>query len=270
MPDAEPSPSALSALCLLDLSTGIAGGYCTKLLADYGAEVVKVERPGTGDPLRWWGPFPDDDLDTERGLLHWYPNANKRGITLDVMNPAGHTILQGLLAPFERVVESFPPAQAADLHVTSEALRGDRNDLIWLSITPFGQTEPHANSKANGLLIQAASAWPYMGGGLADREPMKTGGFISHYITGTSGALAVLAAWTCFKAGGTGQHIDLAAREALQSAKEYAALSHSGPGDAREVRGRGNLGVGTGITECQDGHPVGNVLVFYRTSPAGS
>ncbi len=78
MPDAEPSPSALSALRILDLSTGIAGGYCTKLLADYGAEVVKVEMPGTGDSLRQWGPFPEDDPDVERGLLHWYLNANKR------------------------------------------------------------------------------------------------------------------------------------------------------------------------------------------------
>ncbi len=259
MPDAEPSPSALSALRILDLSTGIAGGYCTKLLADYGAEVVKVEMPGTGDSLRQWGPFPEDDPDAERGLLHWYLNANKRGITLDVTNPAGRTILQRLLAHFDIVVESFPPAQATELQVTYAALRGDRNDLIWLSITPFGQTGPYANYKANDLLIQAASAWLYMGG-LPDREPMKTGGFISHYITGTYGALAVLAAWTSLTSDGTGQHIDLAAIEALQSTNEYAALSHSGPGDAREVRGRGNLGVGTGITQCQDGHVGINVL----------
>ena len=98
MPTAEPSPSALSALRILDLSSGIAGGYCTKLLADYGAEVVKVETPGAGDSLRRWGPFPQDNPDTERGLLHWYLNANKRGMTLDVTNPAGRTILRDLLA----------------------------------------------------------------------------------------------------------------------------------------------------------------------------
>ncbi len=92
MPNAEPSPSALSTLRILDLSAGIAGGYCTKLLADYGAEVVKVETPGAGDSLRRWGPFPQENPDTERGLLHWYLNANKRGMTLDVTNPAGRTI----------------------------------------------------------------------------------------------------------------------------------------------------------------------------------
>ena len=118
MPKAEPSPSALSALRILDLSSGIAGGYCTKLLADYGAEVVKVETPGAGDSLRRWGPFPQNDPDAERGLLHWYLNANKRGLTLDVTNPAGRTILRDLLAHFDIVVESFPPARAA-------ALRGD-------------------------------------------------------------------------------------------------------------------------------------------------
>ena len=219
MPDAEPSPSALSDLRILDLSTGIAGGYCTKLLADYGAEVVKVEMPGTGDPLRQSGPFPEDDPDVERGLLHWYLNANKRGITLDVINPAGRTILQRLLAHFDVVVESFPPAHAQELKLSYRALRNDQSDLIWLSITPFGQTGPYADYKANDLLIQAASAWLYMGG-LPDREPMKTGGCISHYITGTYGALAVLAAWTSLKSGGTGQHIDLSAMEALQSTNE--------------------------------------------------
>ena len=262
MPDAEPSPSALSALRVLDLSSGIAGGYCTKLLADYGAEVVKLEMPGTGDSLRQAGPFPEDDPDAERGLLHWYLNANKRSITLNVINPASRTILQRLLACFDIVIESFPPAQDTELEVSYEALRGDKQDLhnlIWLSITPFGQTGPYADYKANDLLIQAASAWPYMGG-LPDREPMKTGGCISHYITGTYGALAALAAWTSLKSGGTGQHIDLSAMEALQSTNEYAALSHSGPGDAREPRGRGNLGVGTGITECKDGHVGINVL----------
>jgi crotonobetainyl-CoA:carnitine CoA-transferase CaiB-like acyl-CoA transferase len=244
---------------VLDLSTGIAGGYCTKLLADYGAEVVKVEAPGEGDPLRQWGPFPQDAPDGERGLLHWYLNANKRGVTLDMTTTTGRNILQRLVPQFDIVVESFPPSRARELGVTYEIVRGDRTDLIWLSLTPFGHDGPYADYRANDLLLQAASAWLYMGG-LPNREPLKTGAFISHYITGSYGAVAVLAAWASLQADGKGQHIDLSSVEALQSTTEYTGLSHSSIGDIKEVRGRITQGIGTGITACRDGYVGINVL----------
>ena len=93
-------------------------------------------------------------------------------------------------------------------------------------------------TKPPTLLIQAASAWPYMGG-LPDPRTHENRGFISHYVTGTYGALAGLAAWLSLRSGGTGQHIDLAAMEALQSTNEYAALSHSGSGRCQRSQGAG-------------------------------
>ena len=261
MPDCQPQPSsdengALSELRILDLSSGIAGAYCTKLLADFGADVTKVEPPAGGDPLRDWGPYPDDAPDSERGLLFWYLNANKRGITLDIAGEAGRNLLGKLLSSHHVVVESYSSAWARGVGITYDSFAGERPDLIWLSITPFGQSGPYADYKATDLIMQAASGWLF-DGGVPEREPLKTGGFITHYIIGSYGAVAVLAAWAYRQMSGHGQHIDLSGMEAVQSTTGYAALGYSVTG---QTRGRSGQGFPFAIVPCKDGYVGVNIL----------
>src|SRR3990172_4297847 len=115
--------SALSDLLVVDLSQGIAGPYCTKLLADYGAEVIKIEPPGTGDLSRRLGPYPDDLPHQERSGLFLHLNTNKKSVTLDVGTASGAVILKKLLAKADVLVESYRPGQMAEWGLGYEELK---------------------------------------------------------------------------------------------------------------------------------------------------
>ena len=132
---------ALNGVRVLDVSQDIAGSFCARLLADYGAGVIKVEPP-SGAALRRQGPFHGDDPHPEKGLLFFVLNVNKRGITLNLEASGGAELLKRLAARADVVVESYKPGYLDSLGVGYEALREINEGLVLTSITPFGQTGP--------------------------------------------------------------------------------------------------------------------------------
>ncbi|MCH7786311.1 MAG: CoA transferase, partial [Chloroflexi bacterium] len=135
MPDA-----ALDGIKVLDLTHHVAGPYCTKLLADFGAEVIKIERPGSGDPARRMTPFFHDEPHPEKSLPFLYLNTSKRSMTLDITSETGRSILKRLVQETDVLVESFSPSVLPSLGLDYESLREINPDLVMVSVTNFGQT----------------------------------------------------------------------------------------------------------------------------------
>src|SRR3712207_3838458 len=131
---------ALNGLRILDLSQGIAGAYCTKLLAGHGAEVICVESPDTGSGLRDRGPWHRDIPDIDTGGLHLYLNGGKKSVTLDLTTQSGRVVLRKLLVRADALIEDAPPGHMPALGLGYDDLREEFPDLIYASVTPFGET----------------------------------------------------------------------------------------------------------------------------------
>ena len=199
---------ALSDVKVLDLTWYIAGPYCTKLLADYGADVIKVERPGEGDPARKMGPFFKDDPHPEKSGLFLHLNTNKRGITLNLKSEWGKRVIKELVKDVDILVQNFRPGVMAGLGLDYESLEELNPKLVMTSISNFGQTGPYRDFKASELIIYG------MGGamnecGLIEREPLKKGGNVIQYQGGTMAAVATMMALLVAREGGIGQQVDV-------------------------------------------------------------
>ena len=202
------SDKALTGLKVIELADFIAGPYCAKLLADFGAEVVKIEKPGTGDEARQRGPFPDHLPDPEKSGLFLYLNTNKLSITLDIETVTGQHILKEVLKTADILVEDRPPAQMETLGLNYESLHKINPALIVVSITAFGQTGPYRDYK--GYAINASA----LGGqtvcaGEPGREPLTPPLCLGHYQSGTAGATAAMGAVFAREVNGNGQHVDI-------------------------------------------------------------
>ena len=138
--------NALEGIRVLDLSSGVAGPTCTKLLADFGADVIKVE-PRTGDPTRLIPPFAEGIEDPERSLIFLHLNTSKRSVTIDPSRAAGSDLLHRLALTAQIVVEDREPGALAPLGLDYASLAAERPDLIYVSITPWGRTGPYAERK---------------------------------------------------------------------------------------------------------------------------
>ncbi len=214
MPD-----SALESTRVVDLSQGIAGPYCTRLLADLGAEVIKVEPP-EGDYARRLGPFPNDVPHHDKGGLFLHLNTNKKSVTFDLDTQSGRVVLRKLLANADVLVESDAPGRMAARDLDYEDLKSDFPELVYCSITPFGQTGPYSHFKGNSYAAMALSGLMYITGD-PDKEPLCTGGEPAEYFAGLHAWVAVLAALEHRAAHGEGQHIDVSMLESLGCADEY-------------------------------------------------
>ena len=204
--------TALSGVRVVDASEGVAGGYCTKLLAGLGAGVIKVERPGIGDTLRRTGPFLHDIPHAETSALHLHLNAAKRSVTLDITAASGAALLLRLLAR----ADVFITRDAAPLPVSlSVAALCERfPELIVTSMTPFGFTGPRAGWRATDIVAHAMGGYLAMTGD-PDREPVKPYGHQAEYQAGLHAALGVVAGLTSReRCGAGGQHVDVAMTEA--------------------------------------------------------
>jgi crotonobetainyl-CoA:carnitine CoA-transferase CaiB-like acyl-CoA transferase len=215
----EPRTTSLSVLRVLDLSEGVAGAFCTKLLAGFGAEVIKVEQPGAGDPLRRHGPFPDDLPHREKGALFLYLNTGKKSITLDIAQRTGALLFRRLAEEAEVVVEGLPPGHLARLGLAYESLARIKPRLVMTSVTPFGQDGPYSGYKATNLTAFAAGGQMAVTGE-PDREPLKDGGYQAEYQAGLHAFAATAVAAFSADATEVGQHIDIAAVECLATALE--------------------------------------------------
>jgi crotonobetainyl-CoA:carnitine CoA-transferase CaiB-like acyl-CoA transferase len=202
------SDKALTGLKVVELSDFIAGPYCGKLLADFGAEVVKIEKPGLGDEARQRGPFPGHVPDPEKSGLFLYLNTNKLSITLNIETATGQHILKEILKTADILLEDHPPAQMQSLGLDFESLHKINPALIVVSITAFGQTGPYRDYK--GYAINASA----LGGqtvcaGEPGREPLTPPLCLGHYQSGTAGATAAMGAVFARESSGNGQHVDI-------------------------------------------------------------
>jgi crotonobetainyl-CoA:carnitine CoA-transferase CaiB-like acyl-CoA transferase len=202
------SEQALSDVKVLDLTWHIAGPYCTKLLGDYGADVIKVERPGSGDPARSLGPFLGDDPHPEKSGLFAHLNTNKRSITLNLKNAAGKKLFKELLKGVDILVENFSPHVMPSLGLSYEELEKLNPRLVMTSISNFGQTGPYRDYKASEFIIYAMGGAMYHIG-LPEREPVKKGGRVIEYQAGVHAAGATMLALLVAESLAAGQHVDI-------------------------------------------------------------
>ncbi|MBY5921179.1 CaiB/BaiF CoA transferase family protein [Ferrimonas balearica] len=201
---------ALSGLRVLDLSRVLAGPWAGQLLADLGAEVIKVERPGRGDDTRHWGPpFLEGPDGPPESAYFLCANRGKRSVCLDLSSPEDQQRCRELAQQCDVVIENFKVGDAARRGLDYPTLSADNPGLIYCSITGFGQTGPYRHRPGYDLLVQA------MGGlmsitGEPDGEPQKVGVALTDIMTGLYATVGILAAVNERQRSGLGQHIDLA------------------------------------------------------------
>ena len=203
---------ALSGVKALDLTWHITGPYCTKLLADYGADVIKIERPGKGDPTRSIGPFFKDDPNPEKSGPFLHLNTNKKGITLNLKTATGKTIIKDLVKKVDMLVESFRPRVMPSLGLDYPTLKKINPKLVMVSISSFGQTGPYRDFNASEIVEYAMGGEMYSTG-IAGREPLKLGGNVIQYQAGTVAAVATLGAFYAAEFQEIGQHVDVSIME---------------------------------------------------------
>ena len=222
---------------VLDLSTGIGGAYCTKLLADYGARVIKVESPQTGDSLRQRGPFPNDIADSEKSGLFLFLNTSKEGITLNLESASGQKMFRQLCGSVDVVVENFGTTKAESLGVTYDAVSSENPALVVTSLTDFGSEGPKRDYKMTNLIAFAVSGYMNPMGDPA-RPPVQPGGPFSEFITGMYGCFGSLMAYLSALFTGEGQQVEVSTLEAVLASLIYDVTSASVTGTPRRRQGR--------------------------------
>lgn len=197
---------------VLEIAGHVAGPFAGKLLADYGADVIKVEPPG-GDPARHEGPHKDDVPDPETSALFLHLNTNKKSVTLDVSSEDGRALLRRMIDRVDIVIEDFPAGQMAAWGLGYEVLSADHPDLVMASITPFGQSGPWRDYRGSELTLQALGG-PLHLNGSGTRYPLKSGGYVAHYHAGLAAAYGCVLARFRVMRGGAGDWIDQAVYQA--------------------------------------------------------
>lgn len=246
-------PASLDDIKVLDLSQGVAGPLCAKILADFGADVIKIELP-EGDVARRLEPFAGNEPHPEKSLLFLLANLNKRGLKLDIRQEAGKNVLKQLARDCDVIVESFKPGYLASLGLDYESLAKENPRLVMLSVTPFGQTGPYAGWENEEIVTYALSGIMSISG-LAEREPIKHGGIQSQYEGGYTGAVGVLTALYARDIHGEGQQVDLSLQDVVASTLIIHQPLYSWAGG---VAGRApSIGRGSGqVQPCKDGYFV--------------
>lgn len=251
------SRGALSHISVLDLTQHIAGPYCTKFLADYGAHVIKVERPGEGDSSRRLGPFPKDVPDQEASGTFIYLNGNKKSVTINLETNAGQEILHRLIRDATIVITSHAPKSLERLHLTHKDIASVNRHAAYLSITNFGLTGPYRDHKADHMTLSALGGWAqYLG--QKDRQPVQPGLNISLLVAGVQGASAAIAACEMTRQTGHSQSVDLSIIETINQMLPGSMLRYSMTG-AIETRGMYPF-PSQGILRCKDGYVGVNSL----------
>ena len=259
------TPAILEGIRVVEVGSQVSAPFCAKLLADYGADVIKVETPGEGDEARRQGPFVGDDPHPDKSIPFLYLNTNKRGVTLDFNTATGRVILGRLLESADVLVENLPPcrsqALAQALGFTSNfqpnTQSGIEPELIVTSITPFGQSGPYRNLAATDIVTCALSGLMYHSGD-SDREPLRNALSQSFYVAGINAAVATLVALFQRLTTGKGQRVDVSVMECMATHLVQAVPYYSYMG---AIKGRRPVR-GSGIEElmpARDGYVVPSV-----------
>ncbi len=221
--------TALDGVKVVELCNLAAGPYCTKLMADLGAEVIKVEKPGVGDEARRRGPFLNGIPHLERSGLFLYLNTNKLGVTLNIETRKGKGLFKELIAGADILVEDNPPGMLADLGLGHEVLSELNPSLVMTSITPFGQTGPYKDHKAYPLNSFHSGAEGFItptGDPFPDRPPLRVARYAGEYEVGIHSMLATLGALYYQRATGLGQQVDVSKQEVLIDINTYELLAY--------------------------------------------
>jgi crotonobetainyl-CoA:carnitine CoA-transferase CaiB-like acyl-CoA transferase len=266
----------LSDLKILDLTWYIAGPYCTKMFADFGADVIKIERPPDGDPARKIGPFLGDGPHPEKSILFSHLNLNKRSITLDLKSKQGRETFFALLKHADILVENFSPRAMQKLGLDYEYLKKINPSLIMTSISNFGQTGPYRDFKASELVLSGIGHDMYSCG-IPGRHPLKLGGDCLQYQAGHMAAVATFAAYWFKRSSNTGQYIDVSIQEVLAADTDHkttnlVSFAYSGMTMTSNVVGRLNPMetasdiTPSGIFPCKDGYvrAAGGIMFWDR------
>lgn len=248
----------LEGITVLDLTQGVAGPYATKYYSDYGATVIKVERPGSGDPARRMGPFVRDEPHPETSGMFLHLNTGKQSVTLNLKSESGRRILRRLAAQADIVFENFRPGTMARLGLDSERLYEVNPRAALVQISNFGQTGPYRDFDVDDMLAFA------MGGvlqvqGDPDRPPVKLGLYTPLFIAGVVAAGFSLGAFFASRRDGIGERVDFSITEMLTASMDRAApslVAHQYNGElstSREKAARQNA-LPNGIYPCADGY----------------
>ena len=264
----------LSHLTILDLSRVLAGPWCTQLLADLGATVIKIERPGTGDDTRAWGPpFLQDSAghDTTEAAYYLACNRGKLSVAIDFTRPEGQRIVRDLAREADGVVENFKVGGLARYGLDYASLAALNPRLVYASITGFGQDGPLAARAGYDFIIQGMSGFMSVTGERDDLPgggPQKAGVAITDLMTGMYAAVAILSAIAHRDRTGTGQHVDLALFDSAVAMMAVMGMNYlvSGTPPTRAGNAHQNI-VPYQVFACADGHlilAVGNDGQFAK------
>ncbi len=252
MPD-----GALEGLRVVELGEMVAAPYCARLFADYGAGVIKIERPGSGDVTRSWGPFPNDEPDIEKSGLYFFLNTNKRGVTLDVGAPRGRDVLLDLLRQADVFIENQRPQQMREWGLDYASIAKVNPQLVMISLTPFGQTGPYSGWNGYDLNAYHLSGTGHRYCGRPGEAPLEHGTFSAEFFGAIAGAAWGLAATYGRELAGGGQQIDVSCAEAIAAlfvgAQNIGGYAQDGVFNRRTGVGM-PLGAPATILPCKDGH----------------
>jgi crotonobetainyl-CoA:carnitine CoA-transferase CaiB-like acyl-CoA transferase len=248
---------ALSNLRILELAGGVAGEYCGKLLADFGAEVIKIE-PLDGSETRRKAPFADSVQARESSGLFAYLNTNKRSVTLDLANARGKEVLQRLLAQVDVVIDDHAPGYLESLGIDPVRCGADESGLTVCCITPFGYDAPADMHKAYSLNVFHSSGWGYHSPSSPDAgtPPLQGAGrFLVDYESGLSAGIALMAALYWREDSRRGQFIDVSQQESMASLSDYVlAQMVAGSMDVSNRHTAFDLGGPATFFRCLDGY----------------
>ncbi len=265
---------ALSHIRVLDLSRILAGPWASQTLADLGADVIKIERPGSGDDTRSWGPpFLNEDIshNTKTAAYFGAANRNKKSVTIDFTQPEGQALIRRLILKSDVVLENYKVGCLARYGLDYASAKTIKPDIVYCSITGFGQDGPYASRVGYDAVIQAMSGLMSITGqpdGSAGGGPMKVGVAVSDVLTGLYAAIGILAALAHRDRTGEGQHIDLSLLDVQVAALANQASNFLASGIAPVRRGSAHPNiVPYEAFATEDGHlilAVGNDEQFAR------
>ncbi len=233
---------ALTGLRILDLSRVLAGPFCTQMLGDLGAEVIKVERPGVGDETRTWGPpfvQDADGKDTSEAGYYLCCNRNKRSITIDMSQPKGVALIKRFATTSDVLIENFKVGGLSRYGLSYDDLKDEFPHLIYCTITGYGQTGPYATRPGYDMIAQAMGGLLSMTGE-ADVPPVKVPVAINDIMTGMYAAVSILSALRHRDATGEGQHIDLGLLDTQVSWLANQGLNYLTGGNVAQRMGTGH------------------------------
>lgn len=263
----------LSHIRVLDLSRIMAGPWAGQILADLGADVIKVERPGAGDDTRSWGPPFLSGSDGKKSDAGYYLSVNrgKRSIALDLASPEGQEIVRKIAAQSDIVLENFKAGTLARYGLDYETLKKVNPKLIYCSITGFGQDGPRKDQAAYDFMIQAMGGLMSVTGeadGMPGGGPQKVGVPIVDIMTGMYGVISVLAALARREETGEGNQIDIAMLDVQVSFLANQAMNYLVSGNPPKRNGNGHPNIQPqDVFACRDGHivlAVGNDGQFVK------